>query len=217
MKTLLSLLIILYCATPVYADQALVLTELEQIQEKIWYMQRDIAAQKASLDKHKEEFKNLAAGAERKQLGIEERFTTLAELVTSQEEKTYQLEKNLQSLQEAIAALVNEFNQQNATQLQQAEKTGNQEGLLLALREEVALNQQRSENSLTEMQKQLTETRAKLETLLQDDSQSIDQLGIYIGGAALAIAILLSIGFVFLNSKTSRPAAERDKRSKHEL
>ena len=46
MKTLLSLFVALLCAAPLYADQALVLTEIEQIQEKIWYLQRDLATQK---------------------------------------------------------------------------------------------------------------------------------------------------------------------------
>lgn len=217
MKFFLSLLSILLLVSPIYAEQALVLTELEQVQEKIWYLQRNVAAQKTSIEKQLEEIKQKTLETNLQQVGTEQRLDALADLLNSQHDRSKQIETNLQSLKEAVTALVNEFNQQNTAQLQQAQKSGTQEGLLQALREEVASNQKDTAATLADTRQQLAETRAQLAALQQQEGNNFDRMGLYLGGAALALAILLAVGFAFLNSKANRSSQGRTNRTTHEL
>lgn len=217
LKILPLLLISLLFVPPLYADQALVLTEIEQIQEKVWYLQRDVAAQKAGLDKHQKELASFVKASEKLQLGVKEQLAVNSQLVSNQQNRLQEMEVSLQQLNEAVNALVSEFNQQKTAQLQQAEKSGSQEGLLQALREDVAANRKEAEQALAETSKQVAETRAQLQALQTDKSQSFDQLALYLGGAALALAVLLTVGFAFLNSKSNRRFRERENLPKHEL
>jgi septal ring factor EnvC (AmiA/AmiB activator) len=216
-KFFLSLLSTLLLVSPIYAEQALILTELEQVQEKIWYLQRDVAAQKTSIEKQLEEIKQKTLETNLQQVGTEQRLDALADLLNSQHDRSKQIETNLQSLKEAVTALVNEFNQQNTAQLQQAQKSGTQEGLLQALREEVASNQKDTAATLAETRQQLAETRAQLAALQQQEGNNFDRMGLYLGGAALALAILLAVGFAFLNSMANRSSRGRTNRTTHEL
>nr|NIP49782.1 hypothetical protein [Gammaproteobacteria bacterium]NIQ11574.1 hypothetical protein [Gammaproteobacteria bacterium]NIU27163.1 hypothetical protein [candidate division KSB1 bacterium]NIW17274.1 hypothetical protein [candidate division KSB1 bacterium]NIY20230.1 hypothetical protein [Gammaproteobacteria bacterium] len=68
--------------------------------------------------------------------------------------------------------MVNEFNQQNAAQLQQAEKTSTQEGLLQALREELAASREKNEKVLQEVEQKLAETRVQLATMQEQKGGS---------------------------------------------
>ncbi len=217
MKILLFLLMSLSFAPTLYADQALVLTEIEQIQEKVWYLQRDIAAQKAGLDKHQQELDSFVKASEKLQLGVREQLAVNSQIVSSQQNRLQELEESLQNLNEAINALDSEFNLQKTAQLEQAEKSGSQEGLLQALREDIAANRKEAEQALAETNTQLAETRAQLQALQTDKRQSFDQLALYLGGAALALAVLLTVGFAFLNSKSNRRLRERENLPKHEL
>ncbi len=217
LKPFLTLLVVLFFAAPAFADQALILTEIEQVQEKIWYLQRDVAAQKAALEKHQQKISSVVAKTNENQQATAQRLDALAELINSQHERTKQIEDRIKSLKEAVAALVNEFNQQNAAQLQQAEKTSTQEGLLQALREELAASREKNEKVLQEVEQKLAETRVQLATMQEQKGGSFDQLGLYLGGAALAMAVLLTIAFAFLNSKSNRGDRERKDNHSHEL
>lgn len=217
MKTLLSLVVILFCAAPLFADQALVLTEIEQIQEKIWYLQRDIAAQKSAVEKQQEQLTRLAAGTDKKLTAVETQLSAVTQSVSGQQKNLQDIEGSLQSLKEAVTALVNEFNQQNQAQLQQAEKSGSQEGLMRALREEFASNRKQTEQALIETQKQLAETRSELTSLKTNEGDSFNQLILWGGGIALALAVLLSVVLVFRSGKSRSYTEKREFPTKHEL
>ena len=217
MKTLLALLAALLIATPLYADQALVLTEIEQIQEKIWYLQRDLAAQKSTIDKHRQEFTRLAAESETRQRDLGSRLAAMAQTTASQQESLQELGNAVQSLREAVASLAKEFDQQTRAQLQQAEKSGDQEGLLRTMREEFAAGRKQTELALAETQKQLAETREELAALKTNQGESFDQLILWGGGAALGLAILLTIVLATRGGRSRPQADDRKAPTKHEL
>lgn len=217
MKTLLALIMVLFCATPLYADQALVLTEIEQIQEKIWYLQRDLATQKSVIEKQQEQFTRLLAGTEKKQRDLETNLAAATQTLASQQEALQEIESTMQSLEEAVTAMVNGFNQQNQAQLQQAEKAGTQEGLLKALREEFASSRKQTDQALAETQQQLAETRSELAALKTKESDPFDQLILWGGGISLALAILLTVILAFRSGKSRQRVNKSEFPTKHEL
>lgn len=223
MKIIFSLLIIVFTATPLFAEQALVLTEIEQIQEKIWYLQRDIAAQKSTLEKHQSDYNALHATIDKKGKETDQKLGVLTNSLNDLYEKNELLATSLQSLKEAVANLNDEFSQQNNRQMQQAEKSGTQQDMLLELRNQITANQANTEKTLAETEQQLTETKEQLtETkeqlaAIRQQSGHLDQIGLYLGGAALALAILLTIAFTFLNSRTKTRYRDMGKHPDHEL
>ncbi len=60
MKALQICILLLLFAAPLYAEQALVLTEIERIQEKIWYLQKDLVEQKTSLKEQQKQLQQLS-------------------------------------------------------------------------------------------------------------------------------------------------------------
>ena len=205
------------CATPLYADQALVLTELEQIQEKIWYLQRDLAAQKSSIEKQQEQFTRQSAGTGKRLLDVETQLAAVVQSVNSQQEQLKGIEGALQGLKGEVTALAGDLSQQNRAQLQQVEKSGSQEGLLQDLREELAKSRRLTEQALAETQKQLDETRSELAALKTNESGRFNQMILWGGGAALALSVLLTIVFA-LRGGGRRPSADkREFPTKHEL
>ncbi|MGD9019762.1 MAG: hypothetical protein PVF84_05895 [Desulfuromonadales bacterium] len=217
MKTLLSLLVALLFAAPLSAEQALILTEIEQIQEKIWYLQRDLAAQKSTIEKQQQAFSRLAAKTDKQQRALETHSATTVETLASQQESLQRLDATVQSLKESVTTLVNEFNQQNSAQRQQAEKAGAQEGLIRAMREEFAANRKQTEQALAETQKQLAETRAELAALQTDESGQFNQLILWGGGIALGLSILLTIVLAFRSGGSRKTVDKREFPTKHEL
>ena len=202
---------------PLYADQALVLTEIEQIQEKIWYLQRDLAAQKSAIEKQQEQYTRHSAGTNKRQLDVETQLTAVTQEVARQQEKLQGIEDSLQSLKETVTALDGEVNQQNRAQLQQAEKSGTQEGLLRTMREELAANRRLTEQALAETQKQLAETRTELAALKTNASGQFNQLILWGGGIALGLSILLTIILAFRSGGSRQSADKREFPTKHEL
>jgi chromosome segregation ATPase len=217
LKTLLSLLVALLFAAPLSAEQALILTEIEQIQEKIWYLQRDLAAQKSTIEKQQQAFSRLAAKTDKQQRALETHSATTVETLASQQESLQRLDATVQSLKESVTTLVNEFNQQNSAQRQQAEKAGAQEGLIRAMREEFAANRKQTEQALAETQKQLAETRAELAALQTDESGQFNQLILWGGGIALGLSILLTIVLAFRSGGSRKTVDKREFPTKHEL
>jgi len=205
------------CATTLYADQALVLTEIEQIQEKIWYLQRDLAAQKSAIEKQQEQSTRHSAGTNKRQLDVETKLTAVTQEVASQQEKLKGVEDTLQGLKEEVMALASKFNQQNSAQLQQAEKSGIQEELIRAMREEFVSHRKLTEQALTETQKQLAETRSELAALKTNESGQFNQLILWGGGIALGLSVLLTIVLAFRSGGTRKSADKREFPTKHEL
>jgi septal ring factor EnvC (AmiA/AmiB activator) len=217
LKTLLSLLVALLFAAPLSAEQALILTEIEQIQEKIWYLQRDLAAQKSTTEKQQQAFSRLTAKTDKQQRDLETHSATMAATLASQQESLQRLDATVQSLKESVTTLINEFNQQNSAQLQQAEKAGAQEGLIRAMREEFAANRKQTEQALAETQKQLAETRAELAALQTDESGQFNQLILWGGGIALGLSILLTIVLACRSGGSRKTVDKREFPTKHEL
>jgi len=217
LKTLLSLFVFLICATHLYADQALVLTEIEQIQEKIWYLQRDLATQKSAIEKQQERFTRISDDNEKNQRNQETHFAATAQTLASQQDSLQKFETTVQRLQEEMTGLINEFNQQNLTQLHQADKLGTEEELLRSLREEFLASRKQTEQTLAEMKKQLAETHSELAALKINQNGPLDQFVLWGGVSALALAILLTIFLAFRSGRSRQCTENREFPTKHEL
>ena len=231
LKALQILLVIILCTTPLYAAQALVLTEIEGIQEKIWYLQRDLTAQKSSLEKYQKQLEQLTSRTDKNQLDQNERLTVLIQSTTNQQEETRQTENDLKSLTEALATLGRDVEQQNRTMLDQAGKIDTLEGSLQALRTEFAAQQASTDKAqaetdqaraetnqaLAETRQQLVETRSQLDTLSQNAGTRIEQISLWGGGAALFLAIVLTISLAFRKTSAKRTSPDRKHPTKHEM
>lgn len=243
MKRLPLLLVILFCAPLACYGQALVLTEIEQLQGKIWYLQQDVAAQKSSLDQLQKQLNQLTTRDDKEQSQQETRLTTLAQTVTGQQTGLTQMEGRLQKLEEMMADLAQAATSQQAgrTQLedrlqklvemveeltrtageqssalrQQAEKTASLAGSMQGLNAEIAAVQTRNEQALTEMRDRLGESRAQIDALHDSRGDRIEQLMPWVVGVVLGLAVLLTIGLVAHGHKPKqRP---QDQRPDHEL
>lgn len=217
MKTLTLLLLLLMYTIPLYADQALVLTEIEQLQEKIWYLQRDVAAQKAALAQQQKQREGLAAKFNQGQTAIDEKLARLTQEIADQREKTQHADSRLQELQEALASLGNAVSQQTQTMQSQAETSGSQVELLKELRKEMASNQALTDQALAATRTQLDETRKELEALRRDDGRRNEQLALWGGGAALLLAILLTVAAIVRSSRSRQQAKRHQSPPRHEL
>ena len=224
MKALQILLVIMLCTTPLYAEQAHVLTEIEGIQEKIWYLQRDLTAQKSSLEKYQKQLELLASRTDKNQLDQNERLTALIQATTNQQSETRETESDLNRLTEALAAVAKEIEQQNHTMLEQAGKIDTLEGSLQALLTEFATQKAstdqvraETEKALAETRQQLTETRSQLDTLSQNSGTRFEQISLWGGGAALLLAIVLTISLAFRKPPAKRTPKERKHPPKHEM
>lgn len=217
MKTLQILLIIVLCATPLYAGQALVLTEIEQIQEKIWHIQRAVAAQNTSIEEQHKQLKLLANKTDNGRLESDKRLAALAQSISSQQEETKQIATELQNLHEALASLTNESRQENSALNEQTGKIATLERSLQALRAEFISKQTSTEQALTETRKQLVETRSQLDALGQNVGGRIEQIGLWGTGAALILAAVLTIVIVGRKSRPREKLPERKQPPRHEM
>ena len=216
MRNLLSLIILLLCATPLYAEQALVLTEIEQIQEKIWYLQRDLAAQKETLDKQKGQLTIVANQAKEGQAGLSKQLESLSQSIANQADSSTQNEAVLQQIQDSLVELSEKVNQKDSALIEMAGKIGTLEGSLQALRSELAAQQSRHEQALTEVRAQLGDMRTQLEAFKQNDKGPYDQVGLWGAVAGLAVAVLLTIIFALKGNRSKR-REHGDGPPRHEL
>jgi chromosome segregation ATPase len=99
LKTLSLLLVILFCAPALHAEKVSVLTELEMLQDKVWYLQRDIGANKAALEEQQKQLKGLAADISKERVQLNKRLATLSQSAASQQE----LSERLAALNQAVA------------------------------------------------------------------------------------------------------------------
>lgn len=224
LKVLQFLLVIILCSTPLYAEQALVLTEIEGIQEKIWYLQRDLTAQKSSLEKYQQQLEQLATKADKNQFDQDKQLTAMLQATTNQQDKMNQAENDLKKLAEAMAAAVKEVEQQKNIILEQANEIDTLEGSLQTLRTELATQKANSDKAIaeivqasTETRRQLDDTRSQLDTLSQDAGTRIEQISLWGGGAALFLAIILTISLAFRRSPAKRTSPDREQPTKHEM
>jgi len=102
LKTLQIIFFILLCATSLHAGQALVLTEIEQLQEKIWHLQRAVAAQNTSIEEQQKQLDLFISKTDGGQLALDERITALTQSISSQQDKTNQIEAEFQNLHQTL-------------------------------------------------------------------------------------------------------------------
>jgi predicted nucleic acid-binding Zn-ribbon protein len=199
-KALYLLLVILFCSTPLYAEKVSVLTEIEMIQEKLWYLNRDIGASKASLEEQQKQLKLIASGITKERLELNQRLAALNQAATDLREGRKQRENDLEKFGEALNGLATEAIQQNQALLDQAGKIGALEESLSALRDELTAQQTDTGQALTDLRsqvaearEQMVETRSQLDTLGQDMGGRVEQIGYWAAGAALFLALILTI------------------------
>jgi chromosome segregation ATPase len=200
LKALYLLIIILLCSTSLHAEQVSILTELEQIQEKLWHLNRETGACKVSLEEQQKQLGTLASDVAGEQLEFNERLNVLSQATTVQQEKSEQMESSLQQLGESLAALAAESKQQNGFLLDQAGMIDDIEESLNALRAELVAQQTDTGQVLADLRSQyaqdraeITETRLQLETLGQNVGGRVEQIGYLGAGAALILAVALII------------------------
>jgi chromosome segregation ATPase len=137
LKTLYLLLVILFCTTTLHAEKVSILTELEMLQEKLWYLQRDIGTNKSALEEQQKQLKGLVNDINKERLQLNKRLTALTESAAGQQELSERLAAlsqataGQQGLNERLAAL-------NQAAADQQEKTGKVENGLVALGESLS-------------------------------------------------------------------------------
>jgi len=210
------LIVLLLSSTPLYAEQALVLTEIEQIQEKIWYLQRDLSAQKEALEKQKGQLNIVANQAKDGQAGLSRQLESITQTITTQADSSAQSATTLQQIQDSFVELTEKVNQKDSAFIELAGKIGTLEGSLQALRSELAAQQTRHEQALAEVRAQLGDVRSQLDAFKQDDKGPYDQVGLWGAIGGLAVAVLLTIIFALKGSRSKR-YDHKDGPSRHEL
>ena len=216
MKVLQTLFIIVFFATPLYAEQALVLTEIEQIQEKIWYLQKDLAAQKTSFKQQQKKLETISSRNEEGQLALNERLALLAEGVATQQQYTQQIEARLENLDQALAALTNEIVTQNGARQETTRETKVLEKKIQALQTEYSSKQAKTEQTLAETVAQLDETRSQLQTMEQEVGSS-KQIWLWVAVAALVLAVVLTISLSFRKKNDAGAITDLKQPPKHEM
>lgn len=208
-KTCLLLVILSLTTALLHAAQTPVLTEIEKIQEKLWYLQRDVSAQKAALDQQQAELANLSARTGADDQAVSDRLDSLAQSAAGLQERTDNLDAHLQRLEESLTALVDEINRQNATFQTQTEQSTAWQERLTSLEARSATHRSEAEQALEENHRQLEELRAQLQQSVQSQAHEVNRIVLWGGGAALVIAVLLTIGVLVSGSRN------RQKRSRH--
>lgn len=217
MKVLQILFIILLCTTSLCAGQALVLTEIEQIQEKIWHLQRAVAAQKSSTEEQQKQLKLVASKVNDGRVALENQLSALIQSTSNRQDETKRLENELQNLSETLASFSNQAMQRNTLMQEQAEQIETLEGSLKTLRGELSSKQTSLEQELAETRRQLSETRTQVDALGQDVGGRIKQIGVWGAGAALILAMMLALIIVGRKDKSRGRPPERKQPPKHEM
>lgn len=201
MRILQILLVILFCATPLYAEQAHILTEIEKIQENIWYLKKDLAAQKKLAGEHQKQLGLLTAKFEAGQLERKELISRIDVIITAQQVSTAQTESDLKKLSETLSSLDQTIEQLKGIVSGQKEKQAALEKSFNALSNEYASKQTKTEQALAETGRQLNETRKEFEALSKDVGGQNEQFGLLAAGAVLILAVGLTIGLALRKEK----------------
>lgn len=208
MKVFASLCLFLLWAGPLAAQQVPVLTELEQVQEKLWFLQRDISSLQEAVEAEQAQLDQFASEIRQGEERFEQRFSALAAANTDQAQTTAQLEAIVDDLGEALTTLTAEVQAQNASLLDQAQQIAAFEKALASLQGEMAAGSTVADEDLTELRTEvaavrghLGENRTKLSALEQDLDQQFKQLAYYGAGAVLGLVILLAICVAVMKSR----------------
>ena len=215
LKTLYMLIVILFCSMPLHAENVSILTELEQLQEKLWYLQRDLKENKASHEKQQKQLDSLVSGSGKEKLQLQERLAASTQETANLQETTRQLENDLVKLGEALIALTEEVRQQNSA-------FSDQEGRIEALEESMAvlLGERAAQKTdtgqelsalrtqLAETRTQMDKARSQVDALEQDVVGQIKQLGYW--GAGVALFFFMALTFVIILCKNRERPGRRD-------
>ena len=210
MKALYTLLLFLLWAAPLSAQQVPVLTELEQIQEKIWFLQRDVSTLQDAFREDQQQLMQLADELRQEDRQAEKQLTELTEANTAQRQAIAEVEAALDNLAESLTTLTAEVQQQNAALLDHAERIDVLEDSLQGLQGEMATGKTAAGQDLTELKTEvaavrghLGENRTRVSELEQELGNQVKRLTLYGVGVALALVFLMAIGFAVLKSRES--------------
>ena len=200
MRTLSVLLIILLWATAIHAEVS-VLTELEQIQEKVWYLQRDMTVLQSSVEAQQKALTQAVADNQKQQKNLDVQLTGLNKELTLQREKITQVNGVLEKFGAALKALANRSGQSNSALSDQLGKLDRLQSAVGALQAEMAAQQSGRGQDLGELHTQLTTTRSEMVQMQEEMSNQKKQL-LYWGGGVVALCVLvLVVGFAVLKSR----------------
>ena len=202
MKALQLFILLLLFASPLYAEQALVLSEIERIQEKIWYLQKDLVEQKASLKEQQKQLKNISDNTESSYSDIKGQFAKQLELIETQTERINHALTELEPLTGSLASLNDQAIIQEDTILEQTSKISTLEGQLQKMQAEFSAAQEKTSKALAETRTQVDETRSKISTLGQDVGGQVEQISMWGMGAALILAVMLT--FIIVSRKDKK-------------
>ena len=202
MKTLQLFFLLLLFAAPLYAEQALVLTEIERIQEKIWYLQKDMVEQKTSLKEQQKKLKLLVNKTETSQTDMNEKFASQLQEVEIQTERIKLALAELEPIAESIGSLTDQFILQNDTIVEQSGKISSLQSQLQKMQAEFSSVQEKTTKALAETQAQADETRSKIDALGQDVGGQVEQISMWGMGAALILAVMLT--FIIVSRKDKK-------------
>lgn len=202
MKALHIFFFILLLTTPLHAEQALVLTEIERIQEKIWYLQKDLVEQKTSLKEQQKQLGLFVKTSEQTQVDTNERLAKQSEFVKAQMEEIKQALDKMETLTVSLASQADQLDMQDDTILEQAEKIRTLEGKLQKFQTELSEQQANTSQALAEASKQLAETRLKIDTLGKDVGGRVEQISLWGIGAVLILAVMVT--FIIVSRKDKK-------------
>ena len=202
MKALQLFFLLLLFAAPLYAEQALVLSEIERIQEKIWYLQKDLVEQKTSLKEQQKQLKLLANKTKASQTEINEKFTSQLHGVETQTESIKQTLTELEPITKSLGSLKDQFILQNNTIVEQSGKISTLEDQLQKMQAEFYSVQDKTSKALAETQLQVDETRSKIDALGQNVGGQVEQISMWGMGAALILAVMLT--FIIVSRKDKK-------------
>lgn len=208
MKVFASLCLFLLWAVPLAAQQVPVLTELEQVQEKLWFLQRDISSLQEAFDADQAQLDQLASEIRQVEERFEQRLTEFAAANTDQAQLMAQVEATVNDLGEALTTLTAEVQAQNTSLLDQAQQIAAFEAALASLQSEIAAGSMVAGEDLTELRTEvaavrghLGENRTRLSALEQDLASQFKKLTYYGAGAVLGLVILLAICVAVMKSR----------------
>ena len=202
MKALQLFILLLLFAAPLYAEQVLVLTEIERIQEKIWYLQKDLVEQKTSLKKQQKQLEILDNKTEASQTDLNEQFASQLQAVETQAERINQALSELEPIEESLGSLTDQFVIQSNTIVEQSGRISELEGQLKKMQAEFSSSQEKISKALAETRAQVDEARSKIETLGQDVGGQVEQISLWGMGAALILAVMLT--FIIVSRKDKK-------------
>ena len=200
MRTLSLLLIILLWSTVIHAEVS-VLTELEQIQEKVWYLQRDMTAVQTAVEAQQKALAQIVADNQKQQKHLDVQLTGLNKELTLQREKITQVNVVLEQFGEALTALASRSGQSNNALSDQLGKLNQLQSALGSLQAEVAAQQSGRGQDLGALHTQLTTMRSEMVQMQEEMTNQKKQLLYWGGGVVVLCVLVLVVGFAVLKSR----------------